>query len=80
VRGGHNPLERPPAVGAEALEASELGLDRDAGGARRLDQAETAFADGLGPRLAGVEAEAYLALTLAYERGQAIGERGAQLG
>ena len=30
-------LERAPAVGAEALEAGELRLDRDAGGAGRVD-------------------------------------------
>jgi hypothetical protein len=30
-------LERVPAVGAEALEAGELRLDRDAGGSRRVD-------------------------------------------
>jgi hypothetical protein len=30
-------FERLPAVGAEALEAGELRLDRDAGGSRRVD-------------------------------------------
>jgi len=30
-------LEHPPAMGAEALEAGELGLDGDAGGAGGVD-------------------------------------------
>jgi hypothetical protein len=33
----HDALERKPAVGAEALEAGELRLDRDAGGSRSVD-------------------------------------------
>jgi hypothetical protein len=31
-------LERAPAGGAEALEAGQLRLDRDAGGSRRIDR------------------------------------------
>jgi hypothetical protein len=33
-----DPLQREPAVGAEALEAGELRLDRDAGGSGRVDR------------------------------------------
>jgi hypothetical protein len=33
----HHALERAPARGAEALEARELRLDRDAGGSGRID-------------------------------------------
>ena len=38
VRGGDRVLERAPAVGAEALEAGELRLDRDARAAGGLDR------------------------------------------
>jgi hypothetical protein len=37
VRALDDPLQRDPAVGAEALEAGELRLDGDAGGADRVD-------------------------------------------
>jgi hypothetical protein len=37
VGGLDGPLERSPAVRAEALEARELRLDRYAGGSRRVD-------------------------------------------
>jgi hypothetical protein len=41
-------LERAPAGRAEALEAGELRLDRDAGRAGALDQRETVGDDGAG--------------------------------
>ena len=41
-------LEREPAGGAEALEAGELGLDRDAGGAGGVDQRAAVDEDGGG--------------------------------
>ena len=90
-----DPLERHPALRAEALEAGELRLDRDAGGRRRLDQLEAAVADRLGrgpggrlprreplrrPGWIRVEAEAYLAAALGDERREPVGKRCAQLG
>ena len=55
---GDDLAQRPPARGAEALEAGELGLDRDAGRARALDQLAALRDDGIGRALGRVAAPA----------------------
>ena len=91
--GGDDRLERPPARPAEALEAGELRLGGDAGGAGRRDQRQAVLGDRVGRGLGGsarrprarpqrgrigVEPEADLAAALVDERREPVGERLAQ--
>jgi hypothetical protein len=84
-------VERPPAGRAQTLEAGELGLDRDAGGAGRGDQLAAVRGDRLGGGAGrvrgiaddagieggwiGVETETDLAAALRSECRQPVGER-----
>lgn len=53
ARGRAGFFKGPPAGGAKALEAGELGLDGDAGGSRALDQAAAVVGDRGGRQLGG---------------------------
>ena len=67
-------LERLPAGGAEALEAGELELDRDARTRRAPDQLLTPPGDIVTRARFGVETEADLAAPVLGEGGQPVGE------
>jgi hypothetical protein len=75
VRRLHRLLEGAPARGAEALEAGQLCLDRDAGRGGRLDQRRALFGDRPCVVPGGIETEADLAAALADERREPVGER-----
>jgi hypothetical protein len=71
---GHHLLQRPPAGRAEALEAGELRLHRDAGRGGCRDQRAAIRRDGVGIGPGRVEAEADLAAALGNERREPVGK------